>query len=155
MLIKATDVKKLRTQTGAGVMDCRKALEEAKGNFAKAIEIVRQKGLARAEKKQDRETKAGHLAAYVHANNQIAALVEVRTETDFVARNEELQAIAKDIAMQIVAMQPADIAELLEQEFIKNPSITVEEMIKELSGKVGEKLVVARFVRYQVGKLEN
>lgn len=152
MPINAADVKKLRAQTGAGVMDCRRALEEAKGNFKEAAEIVRQKGLARAEKKQDRETKAGHLAAYVHANNQVAALVEVQTETDFVARNEELQAMAKDIAMQVVAMQPSDVAELLKQEFIKNPSIMVEEMVKELSGKVGEKLVVARFVRYEVGK---
>ena len=152
MSISAKDIKELRDQTGAGIIDCKKALTEAKGDFKKATEIVRQKGLARAEKKQDRETTAGYIASYVHADSQKAALVEIDCETDFVARNAEFQTMARDVAMQVVAMEPQDVKELLHQEFIKNPSITIESLVKELSGKIGEKFVVARFVRYEVGK---
>jgi len=113
---------------------------------------VRLKGLARAEKKQDRETKVGYIASYVHADSQKAALVEIDCETDYVARNDEFQAMTKNVAMQVVAMEPKDVKELLEQEFIKNPSINIDSMVKELSGKIGEKFVVARFVRYEVGE---
>ncbi len=146
------EIKQLREETGAGMMDCKKALEEAGGNYAKAKEIVRQKGLARAEKKADRVAAEGYIASYVHANNQVAALVEILCETDFVARNSDFQTMAKDVAMQVVAMNPADVAELLAQDFIKNPSITVEDIVKETSGKIGEKFVVSRFVRYEVGE---
>jgi len=146
------EIKQLREETGAGMMDCKKALEEAGGNYAKAKEIVRQKGLARAEKKADRVAAEGYIASYVHANNQVAALVEILCETDFVARNSDFQTMAKDVAMQVVAMNPADVAELLAQDFIKNPSITVEDIVKETSGKIGAKFVVSRFVRYEVGE---
>jgi elongation factor Ts len=146
----ASDVKKLREETGAGMMDCKRALDEAKGNYETAKEIVRQTGLARADKKADRETKEGFIASYVHATGKVAAMVELLCETDFVARNSEFQALAKDIAMQVVAMQPADVAELLGQEFIKNPSVTIEQTIKELSGKIGEKFEVRNFVRLAI-----
>lgn len=148
----ATDVKKLRDETGAGVMDCKRALQTAKGDFEVAKKLVHEQGLARAEKKADRETKAGFIASYVHANSQVAALVEVLCETDFVARNQEFRDMAHDLAMQVVAMEPSDPKELLEQDFIKEPSQTVEEVVKLVSGKVGEKLVVRRFVRYAVGE---
>jgi elongation factor Ts len=148
----AADVKKLREETGAGVMDCKKALEEANGNYDKAKEVVRQKGMIRAEKKSDRETKEGYIASYVHANNKVAALVEVLCETDFVARNSDFQTMSRDVAMQVVAMNPATVEELLQQEFIRRPGVTIEEMIKEVSGKIGERFVIGRFVRYQVGE---
>ena len=152
MSFTAADVKKLREETGAGMMDCKKALDEAKGNFDEAKEIVRQKGLARAEKKADRETKEGYIASYVHATGKTAALVEILCETDFVARNEEFQSMARDVAMQVVAMTPADTEELLVQDFIKDPSMTVQDVVKGLSGKIGEKFEINRFVRYTVGE---
>ncbi|MBP7842752.1 translation elongation factor Ts [Candidatus Woesebacteria bacterium] len=148
----ASDVKKLREETGAGMMDCKKALDEANGNFEEAKEVVRQRGLALAEKKSDRETKEGYIASYVHANNKVAALVEILCETDFVARNDEFQTMARDVAMHVVAMNPENVEALLADQFIKNPDITVEELVKGVSGKIGEKFVVNRFVRYEVGE---
>jgi elongation factor Ts len=148
----ADDVKRLREEMGAGMMDCKKALDEADGDYEKAKEIVRQRGLAKAEKKADRETKEGYIASYVHATGKSAALVEILCETDFVARNPEFQTMAKDIAMQVVAMSPENVDELLKQEFIKNPSVTIEDLVKQLSGKIGEKFVVNRFMRYVVGE---
>ena len=146
------DVTKLREETGAGMMDCKKALEEAGGDFAKATELVRERGLAKAEKKADRETSEGYIASYVHATNKIAAMVEILCETDYVARNEDFQAMAKNVALHVVAMNPDSVEELLKQEFVKDPSMTVEHMVKEVSGKIGEKFVVSRFVRYEVGQ---
>lgn len=147
----ATDIKNLREETGAGMMDCKRALDEADGNYEKAKQIVFERGLAKAEKKSDRETKIGYIASYVHTNHQVAALVEILCETDFVARNDEFQTMAKEVAMQVVAMNPESVDELLAQETLKNPSITIEALIKTLSGKIGEKFVLSRFVRYEVG----
>ncbi|MCA9369032.1 MAG: translation elongation factor Ts [Pseudomonadales bacterium] len=148
----AADVKKLREETGAGMMDCKKALDSAEGDFEAAKELVRQKGLARAEKKADRETKEGYIASYVHSTGKTAALVEVLCETDFVARNDEFQDMAKGLAMQVVAMSPETVEELLAQDYIKDPSMSVEDVVKGLSGKIGEKFVVSRFVKYVVGE---
>lgn len=143
-----SDVKSLREATGAAIMDCQKALGASDGDMAKAKEWIKQKGLERAAKKEERETKEGYIAAYVHANHKMAAMVEILCETDFVALNSEFQDMAKDIAMHIVASAPKDVAELLSQEFIKDPSLKVDDLIKGLSGKIGEKFVVKRFVRY-------
>ena len=148
----ASDVKKLREETGAGMMDCKKALDEADGNFEAAKEVVKQRGLALAEKKADRETKEGYIASYVHANNKVAALVEILCETDFVARNSEFQAMARDVAMHVVAMNPATVEDLLVDQFVKDPSISVADLVKGVSGKIGEKFVVNKFVRYEVGQ---
>jgi len=150
--ISILDIKKLRQATGARVLDCQKALQEAKGDFKKAQEIVAQKGLARAEKNQDREVVAGLVAQYVHNNGKVGALVEIKCETDFVAQNDEFKQMAKDVAMQVVAMNPQDVDELLEQDFIKDPSIKVEKLVKLLSGKIGEKMVVTRFIRFKLGE---
>ncbi len=152
MSFTAADVKKLREETGAGMMECKKALDEANGDFDQAKAIVHQRGLAKAEKKADRETGEGYIASYVHATGKTAALVEILCETDFVARNPEFQTMARDIAMQVVAMSPENVEELLAQEFIKDPSHTIEDMVKSLSGKIGERFVVNRFVRYAVGE---
>jgi elongation factor Ts len=146
------DVKKLRSKTGARVMDCKEALDKANGDFDKAKDIVAAKGLARAEKKADRVTNAGYIAQYVHNTGTVGALVEIDCETDFVAQNEEFRDMAKNIAMQVVAMKPKDVFELMGQDYIREPDITVENLIKKVSGKIGEKMEVARFVRFEVGE---
>lgn len=151
MPITAQDIKKLREATGARIMDCKKALEEAKGDFKKAEAFVEAKGLARAEKNQDRETKCGFIANYVHGTGTTAALVELVCETDFVAKNQEFRDLARDMAMQVVAMSPESVEALMDQEFIKDPSKTIGTLLKGLSGKIGEKMLVTRFVRYEIG----
>lgn len=148
----AADIKKLREETGAGMLDCKKAFEESNGDMAKAREWVKERGLAKAEKKSDRETKEGYIASYVHMTGKVAALVEILCETDFVARNDEFQAMARDIAMQVASMNPENVEELLTQDFIKDPSMKVEGLVKSLSGKIGEKFVVNRFTRFEVGQ---
>ncbi len=152
MAITATDIKALRDRTGAGMMDCKRALEDAGGDMDKGEELVKARGLAKAEKKSDRETKEGYIASYVHTNNKIASMVEILCETDFVARNPEFQTMAREVAMQVVSMDPKTVDELLAQEYLRNPSITIETLVKQLSGKIGEKFVVSRFVRYAVGE---
>lgn len=148
----AADIKQLREDTGAGMMDCKRALDEVDGNYDKAKKLVFERGLAKAEKKSDRETKIGYIGEYVHSNHQVAGLVEILCETDFVARNHEFQAMAKDVAMQVVAMNPANVDELLAQESIKDASLTIDQIVKSLSGKIGERFVINRFVRYEVGQ---
>ncbi len=150
--ISAEEIKKLREITGARVLDCKKALEEAEGDLKKAEALVAEKGLARAEKNQDRATTAGLIAHYVHSNGKVGALVEIRCETDFVAQNSEFQEMAKNVAMQVVAMNPATVEELLEQDFIRDSSIKIETLIKLLSGKIGEKMVLTRFKRFELGE---
>jgi elongation factor Ts len=152
MSYTAADIKALREETGAGMMDCKRALEESNGDMEKAREWVRQRGLAKAEKTADRETKEGYIASYVHSTNKIAALVEILCETDFVARNSEFQEMARNVAMQVASMNPATVEELLAQDFIKNPDTTIEQMVKGLSGKIGERFVINRMVRFEVGE---
>lgn len=152
MAITAADIKALRDRTGAGMMDCKRALEDAGGDMDKGEELVKARGLAKAEKKSDRETKEGYIASYVHTNNKVASMVEILCETDFVARNPEFQTMAREVAMQVVSMDPQTVDELLAQEYLRNPSITIETFVKQLSGKIGEKFVVSRFIRYAVGE---
>lgn len=152
MAISAQDIKTLREKTGAAIMDCKKALEEAKGDMKKAEALVKERGLAKAEKKADRETKEGYIGSYIHTTGKIGVMVEMLCETDFVARNEEFKELVKEIAMQISATKPESVEALLEEENIRDASVTIEEMIKQLSGKIGEKFVINRFVRYEVGE---
>lgn len=151
MAISMDQIKSLREKTGAGVMDAKKALEESKGDMNKAVEWVRQRGLAKAAKKADRDASEGIIASYVHMN-KVAALVELNCETDFVARNEEFQHLGKEVAMQVASMAPESVGELLEQQYNRDPKKTIGELVKELSGKIGEKMEVKRFVRYSVGE---
>ena len=197
MEISATQVKELREKTGAGMMDCKKALTEAGGDMERAIMILREKGIASAAKRAGRVAKEGVIFSYVHPGNRIGVLVEVNCETDFVARNEQFQQFAKDIAMHVAASSPqwvsrdqvpASVLEserevlvnqakasgkpekeiekmvegrlekfygqvcLLEQPFVKNPDVTVQELLKELIGKIGENIVIRRFARFQLGE---
>ena len=152
MAISTELVKQLRQATGARIMDCKKALEDANGDLKLAKKYVQEKGLARAEKSSDRETAVGYIASYTHATGQIASLVELRCETDFVANNEEFRQLAKNLAMQVVAMDPQDNAALLAQDFIRDSGESVELTIKALSGKIGEKIVLTRFERFMIGE---
>ncbi|MFB3788757.1 MAG: translation elongation factor Ts [bacterium] len=195
--ISASQVKELRDKTGAGMMDCKKALNESNGDLEKAIKYLREKGIADASKRAGRATKEGVVLSYIHPGNKIGVLVEINCETDFVARNELFQGFAKDIAMHIAASSPLCVTReevpvqlveaerdvfrnqaresgkpeqvwdkivegriekyysqvcLLEQPFIKDMNITVEDYLKETIGKIGENIVIRRFSRYQLGE---
>jgi len=168
--VSTTVIKELREKTGAGIIDCKKAILEAEGNLEKAAEILSQRGLALARKKADRAADQGIIEAYVHQGGQIAALVEVNCESDFVARTGEFKELAHNLAMQIAAMSPQfispedmpeDVPEetdkdpqvvcLLLQPFIKDPSKTVQDLINETIAKVGENIKVRRFTRFELG----
>jgi elongation factor Ts len=142
-------VQKLRELTSAGVMDCRKALIEAEGDFDAAVKIIHEKGLAKMEKRADRETGAGLVQSYVH-NERIGVIVDVRAETDFVVRSEPFRALAKDIAMHIAAVAPANVEELMAQPYIKDESKTVKDIVGEVVAKVGENVSVKQFYRIEV-----
>jgi len=144
-------IKELREITGAGVMDAKKALEEAKGDMEKAIELIRSKGLAKAEGKSDREVKSGKVFCYTHNGGIAAAMVEVACETDFVAKTPEFETLCKEIAMQIVSMNPKDSEDLMAQPYIRDATLTIEELVKELIAKTGENIRVSRFVRFKLG----
>ncbi len=142
-------VQKLRELTSAGVMDCRKALIEAEGDFDAAVKIIHEKGLAKVEKRADRETGAGLVQSYVH-NERIGVLVDLRAETDFVVRSEPFRILAKDVAMHIAAAAPENVEELLAQPYIKDESRTVKDIIGEVIAKVGENVSVKQFYRIEV-----
>jgi elongation factor Ts len=152
MAVDPEDVRRLRAETGAGVMDCKRALEEARGDFEKARGVLRDRGLAKASEKAEREAKEGIVEAYVHAGGRIGALVELSSETDFVARNPDFRGLAREIAMQVAAMDPKDIHELLEQAYIRDASKTVGELVTGLAATTGENVRVRRFTRFQLGE---
>lgn len=145
MAVTTADIKKLREETGAGVMDVKKALDEAKGDFSKAKELIKKRGLAKAAKKADRETKEGFVGVYQHTTGKVAAMVSLLCETDFVARNEEFTTLAREIAMQVASMQPKSVDDLLQQDYIRDASVTVDELVKQLAGKLGENVQVGEF----------
>ena len=142
-------VQKLREATGAGVMECKRALEESGGNFDRAIGIIHERGLIKAQSKAERKTGAGIIESYVH-NERVGVLLELRCETDFVARAEPFRDLAHELAMQIAAMNPKTAEELLEQPYIKDESIKVSNLIKRVIAKVGENTRVERFCRYEL-----
>lgn len=197
MAITATAVKELREKTGAGMMDCKKALNECDGDFTKATDWLRTKGLSKAAKKSDRIAAEGLVSSYIHGNGRIGVLVEINSETDFVARNEQFQAFTKDIAMHIAAVNPACVNAneldqtlvererevlkakaieegkkpefldkiiegqikkwmkdqvLLEQSFVKNPDVSVQQYLTDTIATIGENIVIRRFVRFELGE---
>lgn len=149
-MISTEQIKELRDKTGISVMQCRKALEEAGGDMEKALVILREKSGEIADKKSDRTLGAGVVAAYVHATGIMGAIVELNCETDFVAKNPEFKALAYDIAMHVAANAPTTVDELVLQPFVKNPEVTVADMVKGAVQKFGEKTVVGRFSRFSV-----
>lgn len=197
MEVSANMVKDLREKTGAGMMDCKRALAETGGDFQKALDYLRQKGLATAAKRSGRVASEGRIGSYIHAGGKIGVMVEVNCETDFVAKTDDFQAFAKDIAMHIAASNPSCIRReevtvevlerereiyraqardskkpekvidrivegklekfygetcLLEQPFVKDPDLTIQDLLNGLIGKLGEKIEIRRFTRYQVGE---
>lgn len=143
-------IQKLREETGAGVMDAKKALAESGGDFDAAVRIVQKGGEAKAEKRGGRVAGAGHIETYVH-NGRIGVMLDVRAETDFVVRSEPFQDMAKGVAMHIAAMGGAEtVEELLAQPFVKSPDKTVGDLVTEVTAKTGEKVALERFVRYEI-----
>jgi elongation factor Ts len=196
VMISPKDVSELRARTGAGMMDCKRALEEAGGDMDRAVEILRKKGIAKAEKRVGRVASQGLVVSYIHHNQQVGVLLELNSETDFVARNEAFGQLAREIAIHIASADPigvnpedvpAELVErerriaeeqvaaegkpenirakivdgklkkfvaertLLDQPYVRNDKITVGELIKEASGKLGEAISVRRFARFQIG----
>jgi elongation factor Ts len=194
--ISAKEVSELRSRTGAGMMDCKKALQDTDGDLDKAVQLLRQKGIAKAGKRAGRSAREGAIGSYLHFNGRVAVLVELNCETDFVARTDDFQNLARDLAMHVASAKPlavsteevpADVVEreraifeaqvadsgkpeqvrpkivegklkkfyqesvLLQQPFVKDDKKTVDDLVKEVSGKVGENIVVRRFVRYELG----
>ena len=168
MEVTTAMVKDLRDKTGAGIMDCKRALEEAEGDPKGAEEALRLKGIASVANKAGRETGQGLVEAYIHTGGRVGALVEVDCETDFVARTSDIKDLAHDLAMQVAAMpstsyvdrsevnqdesRPLEEVCLLEQSYIRDPSRTVQELVVEVAAKVGENVKVKRFARFALGE---
>ena len=150
MKVNIESLKELRAATGASIADCRVALEESKGDFNKALDWVRTRGLEKAVKKADRKTAQGLVDSYIHQNGKVGVLVSVLCETDFVARTSEFKTLAHEIAMQVAAMNPKDVGSLLKQEYIRDPSKTIEGLVKETIAKLGENIAVKGFERFEI-----
>ena len=148
-MITASQVKDLREKTGAGMMDCKKVLTETDGDMEKAIELLRERGIAKAAKKSDRIAAEGIVAAYVSEDGKVGAVVEVNSEKDFVAKNEEFKTFVEDVAEQIAKENPADVEELLEQTSIKDSNKTVKEVLTDKIAKIGENMTIRRFERFE------
>ena len=144
-------VKELREKTGAGIMNCRRALEKAAGDLKKAEEILKAEGIEKAEKKADRETGSGAVFEYIHGGGKVGVLLEIACETDFVAKTDSFQKLGHEVAMQISAMNPADVAELLAQAYIRDSKMTIEALVKSAIAGLGENIVVRRFARFELG----
>ena len=148
-MITASQVKDLREKTGAGMMDCKKVLTEADGDMEKAIELLRERGIAKAAKKSDRVAAEGLVAAYVSEDAKIGAVVEVNAETDFVASNAEFKAFVEDVAKQIATQNPANVEALLAQKSISDADKTVQEVLTDKIATIGENLTIRRFARFE------
>ncbi|MFZ5559430.1 MAG: translation elongation factor Ts [Patescibacteria group bacterium] len=149
-MVSADKVKQLRHKTGASMMECKKALVEAKGEEEKALKILREKGRLTAMKKSERKAEEGIIEAYIHTNKKIGVLLKLNCETDFVAQNEEFKELAHDLAMHIAGMDSKDKKSLLEEPFVKNPEITVKDLIDEKIAKLGENIKIEEFIRYEL-----
>jgi len=149
------NIKLLRSETGAGVMDAKRALEEANNDFDKAKKILKEKGIADAEKRASRVTGQGIIESYIHQGNRLGAIIEINCETDFVARTSEFKELAKNLAMQIAAMDPASIEDdndaLMEQQYIKDSGKLIKELVQEVIAQTGENIKIKRFQRFEVG----
>ena len=163
MSISTDDIKNLREQTGAGIMDCKNALQSCDGNVEEAIKYIKKKGLEVVQKKSARDASEGLISSYIHVGNQIGALVQIGCETDFVARTDEVKELSHNIAMQVAAMNPRFISKsdipkseeedssaicLLEQQYIKDQSITIQDPLNDVIAKVGENIQVTRITRF-------
>ncbi len=144
-------LKKLRSETQAGVSDCRQALEDAHGDFGSAKKLLMERGLEEASKKEGKQTSQGIIESYVH-NGRVGVLVELRCETDFVARTDEFKNLAHEIALQVASMNPKNVDELLKEMYIRDTTITISDLVKQTVAKVGENIIVAGFTRIALGE---
>lgn len=149
-MIKIEDLKKIREMTGVSVDAIKKALEEADGKIEQALKFLKERGAAVAAKKFHRQTEEGLISSYIHANGTIGVLVKIMCETDFVARNDEFKKLGHEMAMHIAAMSPASIEELLSQPYVRNQDITIDALIKDYIGKLGENIRVGEFSRFEI-----
>jgi len=143
-------IKKLREATGISISECRAALEDANGDYDKALHLLKEKAEKTAAKKAERVTGQGLVETYVHNGGKIGVMVMLLCETDFVARTDEFKSLAHEVAMQIAAMEPKNVEELLKMEYIKDPSLTIEKMIKEAIQKTGENIKIQKFDRFAI-----
>ena len=143
-------VKKLRAELGLGIMEIKAALEESEGDENRAKEILKEKGFKKAEDKAERETHQGRVATYTHSTGKIGVMVEVLCETDFVAKHEDFVNFTKELCLQIAAMEPENVETLMKQEFVKDSSKTIDEMLKALISKFGENMKINRFERFEI-----
>ncbi len=143
-------IKKIREASGLSVGEISKALKEANGDEARTMEILKSRGVAIADKKSSREIKEGVVEAYIHATKKMGALVELGSETDFVARNAEFQKLAHDLAMQVASMNPQTLEELMAQPFFKDPAVTIADLINQHIAKLGENIRVGKFIRFEL-----
>ena len=148
-MISVQEIKKLRELTGAGIADCKEALSFSKGNLKEAQQYLKKKGVEKAEKKSDRATAQGRVFSYVHGG-KIGVLVSLLCETDFVAKTDEFQSLGKEICLQVASMKPKDVNELLKQEYIRDSSLTISDMIKSVVGKLGENIKIDGLSRISV-----
>ena len=148
--VNLEQLKKLRELTLASVADVRLALEEADGDYDKALGLLKKKGAEIAEKKKERETGQGLVESYIHQNGKVGSLVVLLCETDFVARTDEFKNLAHEIAMQVAAMNPKDVSGLLKQEYIRDPQVTIEDLVKQAIGKLGENIVISKIERFEL-----
>lgn len=144
------NVKKLRDETQAPVMECKRALEESKGDFKKAKELLNKWGVEKMAKKADRKTEEGAVGSYIHANGKVGAIISVLCETDFVARTDEFKKLAKELAMQVAAMEPKNTDELMKQTYIRDPKMTIDDLVKQTSAKLGENIRIAAFSKQAI-----
>lgn len=152
MQISVELIKKLREETKAGIADCRRALEESAGDLEKARKLLADWGIDKAAAKADRKVNAGLVETYIHAGGKVGAIVEINCETDFVVKTDEFKNLAHEIAMQIAAMDPSDVKDLLKQNYIRDPQKTIESLVKETIAKVGENIIIKRFMRFELGR---
>lgn len=145
------DIKRLREETGAGIADCKEALSQTKGDMEKAKEHLKQKGFEKGAKKGGREVKAGVVDVYSHSG-KVGVLVELLCETDFVARTEDFKSLAHELSLQIASQNPSSVEELLSQEYIRDTILTVDQLVKSVSGKLGENIQIGRFERIALGE---
>lgn len=149
-MTKKEDIYKLRETTGAGIMDCKKALEAGQGDFKKALGILKKKGQAIAAKKQSRQTREGLIESYIHPGGRIGVLLEINCETDFVSRNVEFKEFSHELAMQIAAVDPQDMAALLRSPYWRDEKITIKDLLQEKIAKFGENIIINRFIRFSL-----
>lgn len=149
-MVSADQIKELREKTGISVASCKKSLEEAGGDMEKALEVLKRESVRSAEKKADRVLGAGVVESYIHGNKKIGVMVELKSESDFVSGNDGFRALAKDIAMHLAAVDASNLEELLSQSYIKDPSITIKELLNQATQKFGEKIDISRFVKYSL-----